>query len=213
MLRSWLQHLTFTSSTAPSASLPSGGRSPLIFTTPSNSASTENLTQSIHLSESPSHNTPDQSQSSMDTISIGSQSSTGFVTPLSCSSPQEIGNQSQSPILGRFSDKLDDRDSLSSDSGSRPQTPMSFPLDTEDASDRGQSQPTAKQSKHQRSHSLLSFSKLFPSSLHGAKTGEQELKERACEYCLRLLEQSERSKCHKILLCFQFIINGDQVRG
>ena len=135
----------------------------------------------------------------MDSISIGSQSSTGFITPLSRSSPQETGNQpmSHSPILGRFPDKTDDRDSLqSSDSGSRPQTPVSFPLDTEDTSDKGQPQPKAKHSKHQRSHSLLSFSKLFPSSLHGTKTGEQELKERACEYCLRLLEQSERSKCY-----------------
>ena len=194
MLRPWLQHLTFTSTAAVSAS-PRSGHSPLIFTTASNSGSIENLSQSIHLSESPSHDTLNQSQSSMDNISIGSHSSTGFIIPLSRSSPQETGNQSlsQSPTLASSLDKVD-KDSLSSDSGSRPQTPVSFPLDPEETGAKDQPQPAAKHPKHQRTPSLLSFSKLFPSSLHGTKTGEQELKERACEYCLRLLEQSERSK-------------------
>ena len=68
---------------------------------------------------------------------------------------------------------------------------MNFPLDAEEI---GAKVKSLKIPKNQRSHSMLSFSKLFPSSLHGVKIGQQELKERACEYCLRLLEQSERSK-------------------
>ena len=128
----------------------------------------------------------------MDSISIDSQSSTGFIIPLSRSSPQETGNRS--PILGRSPD-IAEKESLSSDSESRPETPLNFPVDPEEIRTKVKSpQPAAKLPKYQRSHSLLSFSKLFPSSLHGAKTGKQELKERACEYCLRLLEQSERSK-------------------
>lgn len=196
MLRSWLQHFTFASSTAPS---PRSDHSPLISATASQSGSVENLSQSIQFSDSPSgHRTLDQSQSSMDNISIDSQSSTGFITPLSRSSPQESGAHSfsQSPSLGQLTDRVD-KDSSSNDSGSRPQTPLTFPLDPEEISTKVQTQAAAKQLRHQRSHSTLSFSKLFPSSLHGAKTGEQELKERSCEYCLRLLEQSERSKFPK----------------
>lgn len=191
MLRSWLQHLTFTSTKSNSAS-PRDGPSPLIFATPSNSSSVENLNQSAYPYGSPSHNILNQSQSSMDNVSIGSQSSTGFIIPLSRSSPQESENRSltQSPILGTSPDEH----SLSSGSDSRPQTPLSFPLDAEETGVKAQPQPAAKRGKHQRSMSSLSFSKMFPSSLHGTKTGEQELKERACEYCLRLLEQSERSK-------------------
>lgn len=185
MLRSWLQHLSFTSITAASSS-PRSPHSPLIFTSPSNPGSAENLSQSTHLSDSSSHDI----QSSMDNVSIGSQSSAGFTIPVLRSSPQEIGNQSssQSPYLGRSPDKSD-KESLSSDSESRPATPLSFPLDAEET---GAKIKSLKMPKSQRSHSMLSFSKLFPSSLHGAKTGQQELKERACEYCLRLLEQSER---------------------
>lgn len=187
MLRSWLQHLSFTSITAASSS-PRSPHSPLIFTSPSNPGSAENLSQSTHLSDSSSHDI----QSSMDNVSIGSQSSAGFTIPVLRSSPQEIGNQSlsQSPYLGRSPDKCD-KESLSSDSESRPETPLSFPLDAEET---GAKIKSLKMPKSLRSHSMLSFSKLFPSSLHGAKTGQQELKERACEYCLRLLEQSERSK-------------------
>lgn len=203
MLRSWLQHLTFTNATAASAS-PRSGHSPLIFTTASNSGSTENLNQSIHSSESPSHDTL---QLSMDNISIGSQSSTGFIIPLSSSSPQTTSNQSlsESPTLGRSPGKVDN-DSSSSESGSRPQTPMSFPLDPEEPGTKGQPPPAVKHPKHQRSHSMLSFSKLFPSSLHGVKTGEQELKERACEYCLRLLEQSERSKYLHVTVIVSMVV-------
>lgn len=188
MLRSWLQHLSFTSITAASSS-PRSPHSPLIFTSPSNPGSAENLSQSTHLSDSSSHDI----QSSMDNVSIGSQSSSiGFAIAVLHSSPQEIGNQflSQSPSSGRSPDKSD-KESLSSDSESRPGTPLSFPLDAEEI---GAKVKSLKIPKTQRSHSMLSFSKLFPSSLHGAKTGQQELKERACEYCLRLLEQSERSK-------------------
>ena len=98
MLRSWLQHFTFASSTSPS---PRSGHSPLISATASQSGSVDNLSQSIHFSDSPSgHHTLDQSQSSMDNISIGSQSSTGFIIPLSRSSPQESGAHSVSrPLL------------------------------------------------------------------------------------------------------------------
>ena len=190
MLRSWLQHLTFTMSTSTSAS-PRDRRSPVTFPTASNPGSVENLSQTTY--GSPSHNTPNQSQSSMDNVSIGSQSSAGFIIPLSRSSPQGSENQSlaQSPILGRSPDdrSLDER---SSGSDSRPQTPLNFPLDPEETGVKAQAKPTSQR----RSVSSLSFSKLFPSSLHCTKTGEQELKERACEYCLRLLEQSERSKKH-----------------
>lgn len=194
MLRSWLQHLTFATSTSTSVS-PRDRRSPVAFATASNPGSVENLSQSTYLYGSPSRNTVNQSQSSMDNISVGSQSSTGFIIPLSRSSPQGCENQSlaQSPILGR---SPDDRspDERSSSSDSRPQTPLNFPLDPEETGVKALAKPTS----HRRSVSSLSFSKLFPSSLQGAKTGEQELKERACEYCLRLLEQSERSKKHVI---------------
>lgn len=204
MLRSWLQHLTFTTTTSTSVS-PRDRRSPVIFTTASNPGSVENLSQSTYPYGSPSHdNTLNQSQSSMDNVSIGSQSSTGFIIPLSRSSPQGSENQSltQSPILGR---SPDDRspDERSSGSDSRPQTPLNFPLDPGETGVKAQSKPTSQRGKHLRSMSSLSFSKLFPSSLHGAKTGEQELKERACEYCLRLLEQSERSK--KCVINFFFL--------
>ena len=193
MLRSWLQHLKFNNTTSNSNS-PRGGASPLIFATASNSGSVENLSQPVFPYGSPSQNILNQSQSSLDNISIGSQSSTGFIIPLSRSSPQESENQSlsQSPLPGRSLDSPNDDQSLSSGSDSRPQTPLSFPLDPEEPG--AKAKPAAKRGKHQRTMSTLSFSKLFPSSLHGAKTGEQELKERACEYCLRLLEQSERSK-------------------
>lgn len=196
MLRSWLQHLTFTTSTSTSVS-PRDRRSPVTLTTASNPGSVENLSQATYPYGSASHNTLDQSQSSMDNISIGSQSSAGFIIPLSRSSPQGSENQSlnQSPIPGRSPDNrsLDDR---SSGSDSRPQTPLNFPLDPEETGVKAQAKPTPQWVKHQRSMSSVSFSKLFSSSLNGAKTGEQELKERACEYCLRLLEQSERSKKH-----------------
>ena len=184
MLRSWLQHLTFTTSTSASVS-PRDRRSPVTLTTGSNPGSVENLTQATYPYGSPAHNTLDQSQSSMDNVSIGSQSSAGFIIPLSRSSPQGSGNQSP-----------DDRslDERSSDSDSRPQTPLNFPLDPEETGVKAQAKLAPPRGKHQRSASSVSFSKLFPSSPHGAKTGEQELKERACEYCLRLLEQSERSK-------------------
>ena len=196
MLRSWLQHLTFTMSTSTSVS-PRDRRSPVTLTTASNPGSVENISQATYPYGSASHNTLDQSQSSMDNVSIGSQSSAGFIIPLSRSSPQGSENQSlnQSPILGRSPDNrsLDDR---SSSSDSRPQTPLNFPLDPEETGVKAQAKLTPPRVKHQRSSSSVSFSKLFPTSLNGAKTGEQELKERACEYCLRLLEQSERSKKH-----------------
>ena len=180
---------------------PKDRRSPVTLTTASNPGSVENLSQATYLYGSPSHNTLDQSQSSMDNVSIGSQSSAGFIIPLSRSSPQGSENQSlnQSPILGRsaMNDRSPDNRSLdehSSGSDSRPQTPLNFPLDPEETGVKAQAKPTSQRGKHQRSASSVSFSKLFPPSLHGTKTGEQELKERACEYCLRLLEQSERSK-------------------
>ena len=202
MLRSWLQHLTFTTTTSNSVS-PRESPSPVTFRTASNPGSVENLSQPTHPYGSPSQNALNQSQSSMDNISIGSHSSTGFIIPLSRSSPQEAENLSlsQSPILGRSPDErsLEER---SSGSDSRPQTPLSFPLDPEEAGVKTQAKPTLQRGKQQRSFSSVSFSKLFPSSLHGAKTGEQELKERACEYCLRLLEQSERSKKHVINCLF-----------
>lgn len=198
MLRSWLQHLTFTTTTSNSPS-PRDSRSPVIFATASSSGSVENLSQPTLPYGSPSQNVLNQSQSSMDNISIGSQSSTGFIIPLSRSSPQESENQSlsQSPIPGRSPDEQSLEDP-SSGSDSRPQTPLSFPLDAEDTGFKPQVKPAAQRGKHRRSLSSVSFSKLFPSSLHGAKTGQQELKERACEYCLRLLEQSERSKKSEI---------------
>ena len=197
MLRSWLQHLKFTTSTSTSVS-PRDRRSPVTLTTASNPGSVENLSQAAYPYGSASHNTLDQSQSSMDNVSIGSQSSAGFIIPLSRSSPQGSENQSlnQSPVLGRRSPDNRSLDDRSSSSDSRPQTPLNFPLDPEETGGKAQEKPTPQRVKHQRSMSSLSFSKLFPSSLNGTKTGEQELKERACEYCLRLLEQSERSKKH-----------------
>lgn len=192
VLRPWLHHLTLTSPTAPTGS-PRSAHSPMISVTASNSGSMENISQSIPLSASPVLSTLSQSQSMTDNISISSQSSSDFTIPLSRSSPQEPGDQSlsHSPILGQFYDKAD-VDSISSNNSSRPQTPLNFPLDPEEIGSKGLASSAARQLKHQRSYSNVSFSKLFPASGHGVKTGEQELKERTCEYCLRLLEQSER---------------------
>ncbi|RMX54680.1 hypothetical protein pdam_00009343 [Pocillopora damicornis] len=193
MLRSWLRHLKFINTISNSNS-PRGGASPLIFSTASNSGSVENLSQPGYRSSSPSQNALNQSQSSMDNISVDSQSSTGFIIPLSRSSPQDSESQllSQSPMPGQSLTIPTDDQSLSSGSDSRPQTPLSFSCDPEEPGTKDQAQHTSKRGKHKRSLSTLSFSKLFPSSPHGVKSGEQELKERACEYCLRLLEQSER---------------------
>ena len=195
MLRSWLRHLKFINTISNSNS-PRGGASPLIFSTASNSGSVENLSQPGYRSSSPSQNALNQSQSSLDNISVDSQSSTGFIIPLSRSSPQDSESQllSQSPMPGQSLTIPTDDQSLSSGSDSRPQTPLSFSCDPEEPGTKDQAQHTSKRGKHKRSLSTLSFSKLFPSSPHGVKSGEQELKERACEYCLRLLEQSERSK-------------------
>lgn len=190
MLRPWLQQPAFTSQIVPSGS-PRSPRSPMVSVPASNSGSMENISESPHLSSSAFPSTLSQSQSTLDNMSIGSHSSASYVIPILQSSPLEPGIQS--PIVGQFSENAD-RDSISSDGGSRPQTPLSFPLDPEEIATKSQAYSAAKRVKHKRSHSNLSFSKLFPPSGQGVKSGQQELKERACEYCLRLLEQSERSK-------------------
>lgn len=187
MLRPWLQQPGFASQIVPSGS-PRSPRSPMVSVPVSNSGSMENISESPHLSTSAFPSTLSQSQSTFDNMSIGSHSSASYVVPVLQSSPLEPGIQS--PVVSENAD----RDSISSDGGSRPQTPLSFPLDPEEIATKSQAYSAAKRVKHKRSHSNLSFSKLFPPSGQGVKSGQQELKERACEYCLRLLEQSERSK-------------------
>lgn len=191
MLRPWLQQPAFTSQIVPSGS-PRSPRSPMVSVPVSNSGSMENISESLHLSASAFPSTLSQSQSTVDDMSIDSRSSAGYVIPILQSSPLESDIQLLS-IVGQFSENAD-RDSISSGGGSRPQTPLSFPLDPGEIATKSQANSAAKQVKHKRSHSNLSFSKLFPPSGQGVKSGQQELKERACEYCLRLLEQSERSK-------------------
>ncbi|XP_044184547.1 AP-5 complex subunit zeta-1-like [Acropora millepora] len=185
MLRPWLQQPGFTSQIVPSGS-PRSPRSPMVSVPVSNSGSMENISESPHLSTSTFPSTLSQSQSTFDNMSISSHSSASYVVPVLQSSPLEPGIQS--PVVSENAD----RDSISSDGGSRPQTPLSFPLDPEEIATKSQAYSAAKRVKHKRSHSNLSFSKLFPPSGQGVKSGQQELKERACEYCLRLLEQSER---------------------
>lgn len=195
MLRPWLQQPAFKTQIIVPSGSPRSPHSPMVPVTVSNSGSIENISESPHLSASAFPSTLSQSQSTLDNVSVGSHSSAGYVTPISQSSPLEPGIQStsESPIVGQFSESTD-RDSISSDGGSRPQTPLSFLLDPEEIATKSLTNFAAKRVKHKRSHSNLSFSKLFPPSGQGVKNGQQELKERACEYCLRLLEQSERSK-------------------
>jgi hypothetical protein len=76
--------------------------------------------------------------------------------------------------------------------GSRSQTPLSFPLTAEDPEERPKSQMSSNKGPQRKFSRKISFAKLFPQQ--GPKTGQQELREKACEYCLRVLEQSERSK-------------------
>ena len=170
---------------------PVGDHSPLVSATGSNSASIENLTEFPSADESSSQGI--LNQSSLDNISVGSQTSAGFIIPFLRSSPQETGSRSptQSPIFGISPGGH----SLLEGSDSRPQTPLNFLAQPGSDDTRVRTQiPSPILGRSQRSMSTISFSKLFPSSQHGTKSGEQLLKEGACEYCLRLLEQSERSK-------------------
>ena len=176
MLRSWLKFIATTSASRTETSSVQGERSPVSFLNNSRVGSLESLSQSFPILDSSSQlGDLLQSPSNPDTISIGSQSSVGFFMPMS-----------QSPLPQSPLGRSPDSDSVIS-GGSRPHTPLSFPLVTEESADR----PKGLRS---RSPSVTSFFKLFPSSQTGAKTGQLELKEKACDYCLRLLEQSERSK-------------------
>lgn len=152
----------------------------------SRSTSVENLSHSPARSTTPElqENLLFQSQSSLDNVSIDSQSSTGFIIPLS--SPDRTPTSSPLPFLARSpGDQI-----LFAGGGSRPQTPLSF---SEESVEKSKSQFQTSSVPSKRISAVPNFSKLFPHR-HGPRSGFTELKEKACEYCLRLIEQSERSK-------------------
>lgn len=114
-------------------------------------------------------------QDNLDNISISSQSSRGFNIARSASPSDQF--ISPSPVLGKSPGSGD----------SRPQTPLSFPLTAEDTEERPPSR-----GRERKMSRKISFTQLFVQQ--GPKTGQQELREKACEYCLRVLDQGERSK-------------------
>ncbi|XP_031554172.1 AP-5 complex subunit zeta-1-like isoform X2 [Actinia tenebrosa] len=176
MLRSWLLNTGAVQAELDQGPVytPQEGTPPLSFTIGSSSRS-----PSENISQSPSRESLSfqdgilkRSQDNLDNISINSQSSIGmFIPPIS-----------QSPVSQMTSSPTE---SL----GSRSQTPLNFPLTAEDPEERPQSQVSSSKGQRKLSRNI-SFAKLF--TQQGPKTGQQELRENACEYCLRVLEQSER---------------------
>ena len=181
LLRYWLKH----------TKMPTLSRcgTPSPISAGSRTTSVESLTHStLHIG------TPDspenlllQSQSSLDNISIDSQSSAGFILPSSQSSPSRV-QLSSSPLP--FLAKSPGEQIMFGGRTSRPQTPLGFP---EEPSDRNKGQFQARSVPSRRISTVATFSKLF-SHHQGPKSGCIELQEKACEYCLRLIEQSERSE-------------------
>ena len=184
LLRYWLKYVKVSKN---GTSSPQG--TPLPGTASSRSTSMENLNQSpVRLgTPEPHDHLLSRSQSSMDNVSIDSQSSAGFIIPLSQSSPHRTRSFSPSPVLGW---SPADQPVFTGD-GSCPQTSLSF---LEESTERSRSQAQSRGVPSRRISSVTSFSKLFPHQ-QGQRSGFTELKEKACEYCLRLIEQSERSEC------------------
>ncbi|XP_048576058.1 AP-5 complex subunit zeta-1 isoform X2 [Nematostella vectensis] len=144
----------------------------------------------IDTSQPSRHSSPSQepfetTATSLDNLSIGSQTSAGFYIPMSQSPDNQSG--AQSPALGS---SPDDRASLYSSGLERASTPLSFPLTLEESTERYAPPKRGHQKKLSRN---ISFTKLFPhTAQQGPLTGQEELREKAVEYCLRVLQQSER---------------------
>lgn len=184
MLRSWLLNTGAVQAQLDQSRVysPHEGTSPVSFTmgSPSRSPGAENISQSpSRESISFQDSILKRSQDNLDNISISSQSSLGMAIP----------PMSQSPVSQMTS-------SPTGSLGSRSQTPLNFPLTAEDPEERPQSQLSSSKQPQRKMSRKISFAKLFPQQ--GPKTGQQELRENACEYCLRVLEQSERSKMELI---------------